>query len=168
MWINYKTGLALEFYSHVSDIITNEKVLELDNFTQHYIYSRLRHSIDVAFVSFLICKLFGWDARSAARGGLLHDLFFYDWRDEDYVCEGKNHATEHPKIALKNAQELFQLNKIEENIILRHMWLITLVPPRYKECVVVTFVDKYCATKEFFTSLLTNKKQRRSFFAVTA
>jgi len=28
------------------------------------------------------------------------------------------------------------------------MWLITLVPPRYKEGYIVTFVDKYCAVRE--------------------
>jgi uncharacterized protein len=43
---------------------------------------------------------------------------------------------------------------MEENIIRRHMWIITLVPPRYKEGYVVTFVDKFCAAKEFLTGLL--------------
>lgn len=159
-----KAELAIEFYSYIADLITDERVLSLDRYVQHYGYTRLTHSLDVALYSFLITKLFGWDCRSAARGGLLHDLFYYDWRDQDYVCTGKNHATEHPKIALENAKELTSLNKIEEDIILKHMWLITIRPPRYKESFVVTFVDKYCALKEFCLGVF-SKKQPRRFFA---
>ena len=36
----------------------------------------------------------------------------------------------------------------EENIILRHMFPLTPVPPKYKEGWVVTLCDKYCATRE--------------------
>lgn len=33
------------------------------------------------------------------------------------------------------------------------MWPVTLKLPGYTESYIVTFVDKYCATAEFFSSL---------------
>lgn len=167
-WQAYKAELAVEFYSNIADLINDERVLKLDEFTQHFTYTRLRHSLDVAFVSFLITKHFGWDSRSAARGGLLHDLFFYDWRDEEFVKTGKNHATEHPKIALANARQLTTLNKVEEDIIVKHMWLITITPPKYKEGFVVSFVDKYCAAKEAMSGLFSKRRAPRSLFKSVA
>lgn len=147
----FKAEALNEFYSHIEGLLQDEKVQQLDGFIQHYCYTRLKHSLDVAYYSYLITRMFGWDSRSTARAGLLHDLFLYDWRDDDYT--GKHHATAHPKIALENARQICDLNAVEEDIILKHMWLITPVPPRYKEGYVVTFVDKFCAAREFFISV---------------
>ena len=36
-------------------------------------------------------------------------------------------------------------------MILRHMWPVTIVPPKYKEGFVLTLADKWCATKEIVT-----------------
>lgn len=152
---NYKTKALAEFYLHINDLLEHEEVQQLDDFIQHYCFTRLKHSMDVAYCSFFISRLFGWDARSAARGGLLHDLFLYDWREGGE--ESKNHAVNHPKIALENARKITTLNKVEEDIIRKHMWLVTPVPPRYKEGFVVTFVDKYCATREFFMGVFSKK-----------
>lgn len=55
------------------------------------------------------------------------------------------------KIAKKfgwNARKITKLNRVEEDIIIKHMWGATLAPPRYKESFVVTMVDKYWAIKE--------------------
>jgi uncharacterized protein len=164
-WKSYVSDLNTEFYSHVGELLENEDVLRLDDYIQHYSFTRLRHSLDVAYFSFVIARFLHWDSPSVARAGLLHDLFFYDWRDDDYICEGRNHAFEHPKIALRNARKVTSLNPREENIIRRHMWMVTLVPPRYKEGYLVTFVDKYCALREFVISLYSRSKAPR---AVTA
>lgn len=164
-WQGYKAELATEFYYQVHDLLENEKVLELDNYAQHHSYTRLQHSLDVAFISFSIASFLGWDARSTARGGLLHDFYLYDWRDDEYVSQGKNHAMHHPVVALENARKITVLNKKEENIIRRHMWLITLVPPRYKEGFIVTIVDKFCAMREFFVGVLNPDHPLRSVFA---
>ena len=135
-----------EFYLHIAPLLENEQVQALENYIQHNCYSRLNHSLDVAYYSFFIAKLLRWDAGSAARGGLLHDLYLYD-RQEDPE-QSKGHLRAHPKVALENARKVCELNKVEENIIRSHMWLVTLTPPRYKEGFVVTFVDKYCALRE--------------------
>lgn len=138
--------LAVEYMSCVWDIIDNEKVEKLDNYEQHCHTSRLQHSVNVSYYSFLICRLLGWDYRSAARAGLLHDLFYYDWR----VTKGNrsSHASWHPRVAYDNAKKICSLNKVEKDAILKHMWPCTFVPPRYKESYVVTFVDKVCAVME--------------------
>lgn len=151
----YKLEAVTEFYGHVDSLLECEQVRKLNDFTQHRCFSRLQHSIDVAYYSFFLSRLLGWDSRSAARAGLLHDLFLYDCHDDGYKV--KRHLRRHPKIALENAKGICELNKIEEDIIKKHMWLITLRPPRYKESYVVTFVDKYCALREFLISLRTAK-----------
>ena len=67
--------------------------------------------------------------------GMLHDLFLYDWRHskKKLNLEGL-HAFVHPKIALRNASELFLLNDKEKDIILKHMWPVTFFSlPKYRE-----------------------------------
>lgn len=140
-----------EFMSYVNELLETPEVQSLDNFIQHISSTRLDHSLNVAYISYSIAKKFGWDSRSAARGGLLHDLFFYDWRNEDL---DESHAAIHPKIALENAKKLCELNEVEEDIILKHMWLATMAMPKYKESFVVTMVDKYCAVTEAFVGLV--------------
>ena len=163
---DYKDKVFSEFYAQIETLLQNEQVRQLDQYIQHHCFTRLKHSLDVAYYSFFITRLFGWDCKSAARGGLLHDLFLYDWRDEAF--SGKHHAVYHPRIALENARSICQLNKVEENIIRRHMWLITAVPPRYKEAYVVTFVDKYCAVREFLIGKFASDKRKAALTGINA
>lgn len=153
----FRSSAVEEFNASIEALLINDRVQKLDDFIQHRCFTRLQHSLDVAYYSFFLSKLFGWDSKSAARAGLLHDLFLYDRHAEDY--EGRGHMRRHPLIALENAREICELNKIEEDIIKKHMWLITLRPPRYKESFVVTFVDKYCALREFAISVLGNPQK---------
>ena len=135
-----------EFHECIEDLLHNEKVQQLDSFHQHFNTSRLQHSLNVSYYSFLLCKMFRLDYRSATRAGLLHDLFLYDWRSSKQQ-EG-NHAKAHPIVALRTAKEFTELNLIEEDAILKHMWPLTLKLPKYKESYIVTLADKYCATAE--------------------
>ena len=54
----------------------------------------------------------------------------------------------------------FDLNDMEKDIIVKHMWPLTIVPPKFKESYIVTLVDKYCATKEFFKFLKIKKSTK--------
>lgn len=135
-----------EFYTHIRPLLEHPQVQALGGYIQHNCHSRLNHCLDVAYFSFFIAKLLRWDCKSAARGGLLHDLFLYDRKEDKEAA--RQHLRRHPVVALENARRICRLNKVEEDIIRRHMWLITLVPPRYKEGYIVTFVDKYCALRE--------------------
>ena len=139
--------LATEYYQCVADILEDERLQKLARFTQHAGTSRLQHCLNVSYYSFLMCKVLGWDYRSAARAGLLHDMYFYDWRRKR--CPGlSNHATWHPRVALDNARKMFPLNEIEKDAILKHMWPAWLGLPRYKETYIVTLADKICASME--------------------
>lgn len=139
-----------EFYDIVSDIYEHEEVLKLKEH-YHHNSSIYDHVMDVSYFSYRTCKYLNLDYKSAARGALLHDFFLYDWRNhrEPDLHEDKFHGIEHPKIALNNAQKHFELNDIEIDIVIKHMWPLTVIPPKYKESYIVSFMDKYLASKEF-------------------
>ncbi len=139
-------SLLSQYQDCVSDLICQDMVQKMREYVQHCQTSRLQHSINVSYYSFLICYKLGWDYRSAARAGLLHDLFFYDWRKKSKLRG--NHAAWHPRVAYDNAKKICELNDIEKDAILKHMWPCTLVPPKYKESYVLTMVDKICAVME--------------------
>lgn len=155
-----------EFFSIIQDLIENPAVQEMKNFNQHCNTSCYEHCLDVSYHSFLLCKKLGLDYRAAARGGMLHDLFLYNWRKEyrDIELSGL-HAFVHPKIALKNSLKEFFLTKKEQDIIVKHMWPVTFFHfPRYIESFIITFVDKYSATKEiyeYYSNYLHQKKAYR-------
>lgn len=135
-------------YIHcVNDLIKHEKVIQMQNYIQHGTVTCLEHSLHVSYYSYLICKKLKLNYKAAARAGLLHDLFLYDW----HIVKKNNklHGFTHPKIALNNAKKYFEINNKESEIIKKHMWPMTIIPPKYLESYVVLMVDKYCAIKEY-------------------
>ncbi|MDD4169439.1 MAG: HD family phosphohydrolase [Desulfotomaculaceae bacterium] len=138
---------AHEYKYCINELVHNENIYSLDGFAHHRNVSRLEHSLHVSYLSYLACKKLGFDYRSAARGGLLHDFYFYDSRVTR--PKGGRHCFIHPTIALENANSLFNLNDLEKDIIVKHMWPVTVKMPKYKESFIVTFYDKYCASMEF-------------------
>jgi len=142
--------LEKEYYDIARDIIEHDEFLKLREYFHHN-SSIYDHALSVAYLSYSICKYLKLDFRSATRGALLHDFFLYDWRNHDIpdLPRNKFHGLAHPSIALANARKLFPLNEIEEDIIIKHMWPLTLVPPKYKESYIVSFADKYLSSKEF-------------------
>ncbi len=84
------------------------------------------------------------------RGALLHDYFLYDWHDADHVSPHNLHGFKHPKVALNNAKKEFDLTPREKDIIGKHMWPLTVVPPRCREAWIVTTADKWCSLLETF------------------
>lgn len=82
------------------------------------------------------------------RGALLHDYFLYDWHIPDEEKPHNLHGFYHPGKALKNASDEYKLTDREKDIIKKHMWPLTLVPPRYKEAWIVTAADKWCSLME--------------------
>lgn len=117
-------------------------------YVQHGRTSIYDHSIQVArFSLYLAQKLpVRVDRRSLIRGALLHDYFLYDWHVPD--DSHRLHGFKHPKTAWKNAKADFLLTPIEENIIRRHMFPLTLIPPACRESWIVCLADKYCALRE--------------------
>ncbi|HLR92659.1 MAG TPA: HD domain-containing protein [Atopostipes sp.] len=142
----------LEYMAIIEDLLENEQLLKLDNITHHHYTTRLIHSLFVSYVSYKIAKSRGLDYVSTARAGLLHDFFLENRQEVEQLGLG-SHNSAHPKIALKNAQKITEINDLEKDIILKHMFLCTprCGVPRYKESFIVTLVDKYCAISEVST-----------------
>lgn len=138
-----------------NDVQKTIAVLERDGrfhmerqFFQHGTTTVFDHSVKVAYTSVRLAKFLHLktDRHALIRGALLHDYFLYDWHDKHHGHSP--HGFSHPKTALRNAQEDFALNPIEENIIERHMFPLTLYPPTCREAWIVCLADKYCALLE--------------------
>ncbi|MBR3815467.1 MAG: HD domain-containing protein [Clostridia bacterium] len=142
------------FFDVVGDIYYSEEVQSLAQYEQHLEIDRLQHITGVAFIAYKLSKKLGLDYKAAARAATMHDLVYYDWRNGETGGWHKNHGYKHPKYACYNAKELCgNISDIEYDAILRHMWPLTLVPPKYKESFIVTFSDKYCAAREVLYSV---------------
>lgn len=138
-----------EYMSIVGDLLENEELLKLDDITHHHYTTRLVHSLFVSYLSYKVAKSMNLDYVSTARAGLLHDFFLED-REEVASLGLGSHNCAHPKIALKNAGKITEVNDLEKDIILKHMFLCTfrIGAPRYQESFIVSMVDKYCAISE--------------------
>ena len=136
-----------EYMNIISDIIKNALVQKMKQYRQHFNVNCFDHCLFVSYNTYLICKKWHLDYISAARAGMLHDLFLYDWRKRENGRKG-HHAFTHGKTALENAMKIVSLNDREKDIIKNHMWPVTLKVPKYKETFVITCVDKYFAFVE--------------------
>lgn len=146
MW-NFK--LKDEYFACVADLDRHPDVQAMRALPQHAPgVSTYDHSVLVAYASFRLCRTLGLDARSAARGGLLHDLFLYNWQER----RGKHfldHMENHPRYALENAEARFTLNDTERDVIASHMWPATPTKFYHRwESAVVSCMDKVCALAE--------------------
>lgn len=140
----------LPYFHCVKDLLQNETVLEMKHYIQHGNTNCYQHCINVSYYSYLLCEKLGLDKQSVARAGLLHDLFLYDWhkrKKEKNIL--KKHGFTHPYQAFYNANKYFNLNEKEKDIILKHMWPLTVALPKYKESFLVSLVDKICCILEF-------------------
>ncbi len=143
-----KQGSNQEFYSYIKDLVHHPYVLQMKKYPHHCATTCYQHCLNVAYYNYRICKFFHLDARSAARAGMLHDLFLYDWREHRKKTGDPVHAMTHPGRALHNAKKYFKLNKLEEEMISKHMFPVTPIPPTHWETWIITLTDKYCGTCE--------------------
>lgn len=126
----------------ISKYLCDEKVQSLKNIP-HHDSNRLDHSLKVSYAAYKVCKRLNLNYESAAKAGLLHDLYFNTIAE----CKSINDKVslfmnEHPEDALKNAKKLFYISPLEEDIIVSHMWPTSRHIPKHKESVVVSLVDK--------------------------
>lgn len=151
-----------DFMNIISDIIENKTVQEMKNYRQHYQTSCFEHCLVASYFCYLYCKKQHLDYFSCARAAMLHDLFLYDWRKR---LDGRKglHAFTHPITAYENASKLFNLNDMEKDIILKHMWPVTIALPKYKESYLLTLVDKYCALNESYQEIYNRFCQKKLF-----
>jgi len=142
-----------DYVAIVADLLAQPAVQRLADFTQHHHSNRLDHSIAVSYDSYLLAKKWHLNTTAVARAGLLHDLFYYDWRETKFDLG--SHAFIHPRVALRNAEKLTKLTPMEKDIILKHIFVATLALPKYRESFLFSLVDYYEAENEFFGPLRT-------------
>lgn len=110
-----------EYKDITSDIIKNEKFIELKN-DNHHCTTRFDHCKRVSYLSFLITKILRGNAKEAAISGLLHDFFHGATGDNEEIT-----YLNHPKTSAKNAKKYFDINESEAKIIETHMYHHALV-----------------------------------------
>lgn len=139
----------IEFQIILSDILQNKTVLQMKDYFQHYETDCYEHCYNVAIITYNMCKFFNLEYIPATRAAMLHDLFLYDWRIKSEVNSGL-HGFKHPAIALSIASKEFNLTSKEQDIILKHMWPLTITPPKSLEGFCVTLADKFAVLYESF------------------
>lgn len=141
-------GHREELEAVIAELEQSGRIGLMKDCMQHGDVSVYEHCVRVADTSLGIAEALGVsvDRHSLITGALLHDYFLYDWHEKD--DSHKWHGFFHPARALQNACEDYELNERQKNIILRHMFPLTPVPPLCREAWIVCLADKICATAE--------------------
>lgn len=149
-----------EYLSHVSDILDHREFKKLREI-RHHDSNVFNHVLRVSYLAYKICKRMGFNDREAARGALLHDFFLYDWKIKgERPYDRGFHGLKHARVALNNARIHFELSPVEEDIIVKHMWPLNARPPRYREALIVSFLDKYVASRELINLVRKSKRMK--------
>lgn len=135
----------MEYYSIVKDILKNDEFQKRKTYSHHGKISVYDHSLAVSKLSYTIAKKMNKDYKAAAIGGLLHDFYFKPWKELEKRPFLQKHGFVHAKEAVVNSYRYFPelMNPKIENIILRHMFPLNKIPPKYIESWIITFADKY-------------------------
>ena len=132
-----------EFYSLIDEYKNNSEFQKLKNVDHHGI-TRYKHSIRVAYFTYIITKLLHMNYEEATIAALLHDFFIDEVDNEMSIFKLRRH----PKYAVKNASKYFYLSDLQKDIISTHMFPITFTPPKYLESWTVDIIDDVCAVYE--------------------
>ena len=81
----------------------------------------------------------------------------YDWHKYSPGKGERLHGFEHPTKALKNAGKYFDITEKEGDMIAKHMFPLTVTPPKYKETFVIVLVDKFCSFNEVLDDFIHRK-----------
>ena len=137
------------FWEELRQVCSSSRMNKSRTFYQHGKINIYVHSLRVAYICYYWVKKYHLhvDEKALIRGALLHDYFLYDWHDKEHEHK-RPHGFFHPSAALCNAKQDFILTRKEENIIQRHMFPLTLIPPGCKEAWLVCMADKVCSTRE--------------------
>jgi uncharacterized protein len=132
------------------ELRADSRVDDMDKYIQHGTCTTLRHSLGVAYVSLYIHDAFRFkfDRDALTKAAIIHDYYLYDWHDKDKTHS--LHGFKHPKTALKNAKEDFNLKECEKDAIINHMFPLIPNFPKYKEGRLLCLADKICAIYEMF------------------
>ena len=143
-----------EFYMIASPILRNSEFQRRRKFLHHQ-DSVYEHSLRVAWVSYRMAKKIqkyrSINIQNVVISALLHDFYTTPWREYKTPILWKKHGFVHGKIASENAYQIFPnlMNEIIKNSIERHMFPLTIIPPKYLEGWIVSMADKYVSLEVF-------------------
>ena len=148
-----------EFIGIVKDILDLKEFQETKNI-KHHGNGVYEHSVKTSHLAYKIAKLIKVNYVIAARAGMLHDFFYCDWRSEEAKEKRKSykgidklikmHGFIHPYEAYENSSQYFSLNKREKDAIIKHMFPLVPIFPKYIESWIVSISDKIIATEEMY------------------
>lgn len=142
-----------EYLRIVSPILENKEFQKRLKYHHHENRSVYVHSLMVSYNSYRIAKILHLDYERAAIGGLLHDFYYEDWQLAPKKKKKlfHQHGFIHPYEALENSKKYFShlIDDKVSDIIVRHMFPLTIIPPRYLESWIITMVDKYISFEVF-------------------
>ena len=150
------------FYNIIKDVVNSNEFREMKNYQYHKNGNLFRHCIKVAYLCYLHHKKkqMKIDIEEFVIGALLHDYFLYNLHAGDKKY--RFHWFKHSKIALKNAMQKYpNLTKTQQDMIKRHMFPVTLIPPRTKAGWLVCYYDKVAAISDCFENNKKKKKQKK-------
>ena len=161
-----------EYYEIVKLILEHPEFKKRKTYTHHGKITVYQHSLAVSKTAYRIAKLTKQDYKAAAISGLLHDFYYEPWQvKKENNGEKKKffekHGFVHAREAMENSKKYFPeyMDKKIENAILRHMFPLNKIPPKYVVGWIVTIADK-CVSCEillhpsFFKYLLFNKSRK--------
>ncbi len=136
-----------EFNEIIRNYVIHPKFQETKLYTHHG-HTRYEHSLRVAYYTYKVTKKLHLNYKEATVAALLHDFFL------DEVIEEKSYSRmrHHPKIALKNATKYFDINEKQKDMIVTHMFPITLTPPSYLEGWLLDIIDDIISIYEKTTA----------------
>lgn len=143
-----------EFYKIAEPILRNSEFQRRKTYLHHN-DSVYDHSLKVAWASYKMAKhlqkYVKINISNVVISALLHDFYTTPWREYKNPVLWKKHGFVHGRIACDNANKIFPnlMNKRIENAIKRHMFPLTITPPKYIEGWIVTLADKYVSLEVF-------------------
>ena len=152
-----------EYKKIVKEILRNNEFKKM-YYIEHHGISRWEHLLKISYYSYKIAKKMKLDYVSVARGALLHD--FYLDGDERTTKRKFLDTFSHPKKALETSIDIFNVNSMEQNIIVSHMFPIYPVLPKYKESILVDMVDKIIGGHEMLREYRCKFKYRFNYLFV--
>ncbi len=131
----------VEFNNIISDILKNKEFINL-KYEIHHGISRLDHSLNVARLTYKMCKKFHIkNYEEITRAALLHDFF----RSSEVANKC---FLNHPIKAVANSKKNFEISSFQENIIAAHMFPVTKTLPKHVGSWIVSGADKAVAIYE--------------------
>lgn len=140
-----------EYINIVEPILNHPEFQRRLEYHHHENRSVYTHSLYVSYYSYLVAKKLKLDYKSTAIAGLLHDFYYDDWQLHPKKGIKNLHGFVHAKEAAVNSSIHFNelMNEKINDSIVKHMFPLTIIPPKYIEGWIITTVDKINSLEVF-------------------